>query len=169
MKEPRLLDGDEGALPPRDNDSGWLDLDHLGLVVAKPSPSTGGAAVPPLISLRRERSSRVILRMWEPRSSVARAIALFNSARLPHKQTSCKMPYKAKQDLIVGIYPLGVGIFQTGVRRRKYKLGRTEKFPVQIFASLSRVYISSSSPQSEKKMPAEFLRSRSKFTWQGEG
>ena len=46
--------------------------------------------------------------------------------------------------LIVGIYPLGIGIFQTGVKR-KYKLGPTKKFPVQIFASLSRVYISSSS------------------------
>ena len=30
--------------------------------------------------------------------------------------------------LIVGIYPLGVGIFQTGVKRRKYKLGPTKKF-----------------------------------------
>ena len=52
--------------------------------------------------------------------------------------------------LIVGIPPLGSGFFQTGVRRRKYKLGPTKKFPVQIFASLARVYISSSSPQSER-------------------
>ena len=42
--------------------------------------------------------------------------------------------------LIVGIGPLGVQIFQTGVRRRKYKLGPTKQFPVQIFASLARVY-----------------------------
>ena len=36
------------------------------------------------------------------------------------------------------------------MRRRKYKLGPTKKFPVQIFASLARVYISSSSPQCER-------------------
>ena len=54
------------------------------------------------------------------------------------------------ENLIVGIPPLGSGFFQTGVRRRKYKLGPTKKFPVQIFASLARVYISSSSPQSER-------------------
>ena len=45
--------------------------------------------------------------------------------------------------VIVGIRPLGVGIFQTG--RRKYKLGPPttrpgKKFLVQIFASLARVY-----------------------------
>jgi len=34
------------------------------------------------------------------------------------------------------------------MRRRKYKLGPTKKFPVQIFASLSRVYISS-----ERRLP----------------
>ena len=57
--------------------------------------------------------------------------------------------------LIVGIPPLqlGSGFFQTGVRRRKSKLGPTvtKKFPVQaVFASLARVYISSSSPQSSE-------------------
>ena len=55
--------------------------------------------------------------------------------------------------LIVGIPPLGSVFFQSGVRRRKYKLGPTKKFPVQIFASLARVYISSSSPQSGADEP----------------
>ena len=63
-------------------------------------------------------------------------------------------------NLIVETPPWGGGFFQSGVRRTKYKLGPTKKFPVQIFASLSRVYISSSSPQSEKKTPrGGFLRS----------
>ena len=46
------------------------------------------------------------------------------------------------------------------MRRRKYKLGPTKKFPVQIFASLSRVYISS-----ERRLPpgGRFLRSH----WDG--
>ena len=55
--------------------------------------------------------------------------------------------------LIVGNHPPGVGFFQTEVRRRKYKLGPTKKFPVQIFASWARVYISSSTPQSERTLP----------------
>ena len=65
-----------------------------------------------------------------------------------------------KMMLIVGNPPLGSGFFQT-VRRRKYKLGPTKKFPVQIFASLARVYISSSSPQSERNLTPRggFLRS----------
>jgi hypothetical protein len=44
---------------------------------------------------------------------------------------------RALDNLIVGIPPLGWGFFQTGVRRRIYKLGPTKKFPVQIFASLT--------------------------------
>ena len=48
---------------------------------------------------------------------------------------------------------LGVGRFQTGVRRRKYKLGPTKQKTVPGISSLARVCISSSSPQSEKCPP----------------
>ena len=63
--------------------------------------------------------------------------------------------------LIVGIPPLGWGFFQTGVRRRKYKLGPTKQKSVPGISSLARVYISSSSPQSERMVPpgGHFLRS----------
>ena len=55
-----------------------------------------------------------------------------------------------RSNLIVGIPPLGWGFFQTGVRRRKYKLGPTKQKSVPGISSLARVYISSSSPQSER-------------------
>ena len=56
-------------------------------------------------------------------------------------------------NLIVGIGALGAQIFQTGVRRRKYKLGPTKQKSVPEISSLARVYISSSSPQSERFVP----------------
>ena len=48
-----------------------------------------------------------------------------------------------KGALIVGNTPLGGYIFQTEVRRRKYKLGPTKQKSVPGISSLARVYISS--------------------------
>ena len=81
-----------------------------------------------------------------------------HAVRDSHEEDMCKAN---TQKLIIGIPPLGSVFFQTGVRRRKYKLGPTKQKSVPGISSLARVYISSSSPHSER-MPLPgggFLRS----------
>ena len=62
-----------------------------------------------------------------------------------------------RRRLIVGNHPLGVGHFQTGVRRRKYKLGPTKQKTVPGISSLARVYISSSSPSLKVPYPSRWF------------
>ena len=53
--------------------------------------------------------------------------------------------------VIVGKDPMGGPFFHSGVRRRKYKLGKTNKICRYLFHSFCPVYISSSSPHCERK------------------
>ena len=73
--------------------------------------------------------------------------------RLNLSQNNIPHSWKSEAFAVDQSIPPQGDIFQTGVRRRKYKLGPTKQKSVPGISSLARVYISSSSPQSERYTP----------------